>query len=95
VIVLDSLLVGGLRFVLDKVAQAVDRELQNPERLREELLEAQLRHELGEIDAGELAAIEAGVLARLRELQEAESPGGAISFGPDTAEVEISMGGSE
>ncbi|HEX2164930.1 MAG TPA: gas vesicle protein GvpG, partial [Thermoanaerobaculia bacterium] len=68
-IVLDRLLVGGLAFVLDKVAQAVDSELDDPERLREELLAAQMRFELGEIGEDELAAFERDVMARLRELR--------------------------
>jgi hypothetical protein len=96
VIVVDRLFIGGLQFVLDKIAQAVDRELADPARLKEELLAAQMRHELGEIDAGELQAIEAELLARLREISETEGPQGPISFGAEeTAEVEISMGGDE
>lgn len=94
-IVIDRLVVGGLRFVLDKVARAVDEELSSPERLKEELLAAQLQHELGEIDDEELAAIEDDILARLRELREAEEGAGApISFGTErSGDVEISFGG--
>jgi hypothetical protein len=95
VIVVDRLFVGGLRFVLDKIAQAVDRELQNPERLREELLAAQMRHELGEIDAAELAAIEADLVARLRELAGGDTPRGPISFDASETAVEIASGGDE
>ena len=47
--VLDSLFVGGLRFVLEKIADIADRELQDPERWRALLLEAQLAFENGEI----------------------------------------------
>ena len=57
-IVLDRLLIGGIRFVLDKVVSAVDAELNDEQRIREDLLAAQMRHELGEIDENELAAIE-------------------------------------
>ncbi len=67
--VLDSLLVGGLRFVLDKVARVVDQELNDPAVLRQRLLEAQMRLELGEISAEECEAVERDVVARLRELQ--------------------------
>lgn len=74
--VLDSLLVGGLRFVLDKVARVVDQELHDPAALRQRLLEAQMRLELGEISAGECEAIERDVVARLRELQADAAPGG-------------------
>jgi hypothetical protein len=69
-IVVDRLIIGGLRFVLDKVAQAVDSELNDPSRLREELLAARMRLELGEIDEREFAEIEASVFQRLREMRE-------------------------
>ena len=35
--ILDSLFIGGLRFVLDKVVAAADAELQDDSALREEL----------------------------------------------------------
>lgn len=97
-IVVDKLLVGGLRFVFDKVAQAADAEMSSPDRLREELLAAQLQLELGEISDDEFAAIEEQVIRGLRDLRQAgEGAGGPISFG-DVAEqpgVEISFGGDE
>lgn len=65
-ILLDSLLLGGLRFVLDRLAAAVDAELNDAERLREELLSAGMRLELGEISEEEFAALERDLLARLR-----------------------------
>ena len=68
-ILLDTMLIGGIRFVLDKLASAVDAEMNNEERLREELLAAQMRLELGEMTDDEFAAFERGVLQRLREIQ--------------------------
>ena len=47
--ILDSLLTGGLRFVFDKIAAAVDNETMDDTALREQLLDAQMRLELGEI----------------------------------------------
>ena len=70
-LIVDSLLMGGLRFVLDKVATAVDAEMNDEGRLKEELLAAQMQHELGEIDDDEMADIESSILARLREIREA------------------------
>lgn len=95
-IVLDRLLVGGLAFVLDKVAQAVDSELDDPQRLREELLAAQMRFELGEIGEEELAAFERDVMARLRELRGDEARG-PLSFGGAGGEVgvDVTFGGEE
>ena len=37
--ILDSLFVGGLRFVLEKIADVADHELNDPERWRAMLLE--------------------------------------------------------
>jgi Gas vesicle protein G len=74
-IIVDSLLIGSLRFILDKIAQAVDAELNDEDRLREELLAAQMRLELGEMSDDDFAALEREILARLRELRRADSPG--------------------
>jgi len=70
VLIVDKLLVSGIKFVLGKVAAAAEAELNDDSHLREELLAAQMRLELGEISAGEFAAFEADVLARLREIRE-------------------------
>ena len=69
-LIVDKLLVSGIKFVLGKVAAAVDAELNDDSRLREELLAAQMRLELGEIGQEEFAAFEADILARLREIRE-------------------------
>jgi hypothetical protein len=93
-IILDSLLSGGLRFVLDKIATAVDSELNDEGRLREELLAAQMEHELGEIDDDEMAALESGILERLREIRAArgeETVG--LRPGSRVVGVDISMDG--
>ena len=68
--ILDSLLVGGLRFVFDKIAAAVDTELNDDTALREQLLAAQMRVELGEMSQQQFEEIEADILARLREIRE-------------------------
>jgi gas vesicle protein GvpG len=69
VLIIDSLLVGGVRFVLDKLVQAVDAELNDDTVLREELLAAQMRLELGEITEEQFADIERDLLARIREVR--------------------------
>lgn len=69
-IVLDRMLIGGIKFVLGKIAAAVDAEMNDDSRLREELLAAQMRLELGEIDEAGFRALEADLLARLREIRE-------------------------
>ena len=70
VILIDSLLVGGVRFVLDKLVQAVDAQLNDDTVLREELLAAQMRLELGEITEEQFQEIEKDLLARIREVRE-------------------------
>jgi hypothetical protein len=67
--ILDSLLIGGIRFVLEKVAAAAEAEAEDDTSLREQLLEAQMQLELGEISAEEFAGIERDLLARIRELK--------------------------
>jgi hypothetical protein len=71
-IILDTLLVGGLRFVLGKIAAAVEAEMSDDRVWREELLAAQMRLELGEIGEPEYAALESDLLARIREVRERE-----------------------
>lgn len=79
--ILDSLLIGSLRFVLDKVVQAAEAEAQDDSALRDQLLEAQMRLELGEISNVEFADIERDVLAAIREIKRPQR--GAISMTPD------------
>jgi hypothetical protein len=79
---LDSLLVGGLRFVLDKVAAAVDTELNDDSALRDQLLAAQMRLELGEITPEEFNVVETDLLARLREIRDRRQGSEAASLSP-------------
>jgi hypothetical protein len=81
--ILDSLLVGGLRFVFDKIASAVDTELNDDTALREQLLAAQMRVELGEMSQQEFSETEAEILARLREIRDRRQGGGPASFSPE------------
>jgi hypothetical protein len=69
VFILDSLLIGSLRFVLDKVVAAAEAEMNDDSALREQLLEAQMRLELGEISEDTFAEIERDTLAAIREMK--------------------------
>ena len=95
-IILDSLLIGGLKFVFDKIATAVDEEMNDEGSLREELLAAQMRVELGEMDEGDFALLERDILARMREIRDAKrgESGGAVSLGGGF-EVDVTFGGDE
>jgi hypothetical protein len=75
---LDSLLINGISFVLDKVAAIADAEVNDPERQRERLLEAQLKLETGEITEDEFAEVEADVFQKIREIKARTQPEAAI-----------------
>ena len=87
-IVLDTLLIGGIKFVLRRIAEAVDAQLNDVDTLRQELLAAQMRVELGEMTDAEFAEIERALLARLREIQERAREEGA---GARIAGVDVSV----
>jgi hypothetical protein len=70
VFILDTLLVGGIKFVLGKIVTAVDAELNDDTHLREELLAAQMRLELGEITEAEFADTERELLDAIRAIRE-------------------------
>jgi gas vesicle protein GvpG len=70
VLIIDTLLLGGIRFVLDKIAAAVDAELHDDTRLKEELLAAQMRLEMGELSEAEFAHIERELLAAIRAVRD-------------------------
>jgi len=94
-IILDRLLMGGIGFVLDKVAAAVDAEMNDERSLREELLAAQMRLELGEMDEEEFVELERGILARLREIREEQQAAGAVSLGDGGFAVDVTFRGDE
>jgi hypothetical protein len=79
--ILDSLLIGSLRFVLDKVVQAAEAEAQDDSALRDQLLEAQMRLELGEITEDEFVEIERDVIAAIRKIKGGQQ--GPISMSPE------------
>jgi hypothetical protein len=78
VIIIDSLLIGGIRFVLDKIASAVDTEMHDDAALREQLLAAQMQLEVGELTQEQFDAIEADVLASLRDIRDRQRGGATV-----------------
>lgn len=93
--ILDNLLIGGLSFVFDKIASAVDAERDDSASIKEEILALQMRLELGEISDEEFVEIERDLLARLRALREEERPAGAVSLDRGGFEVDVSFQGDE
>ena len=86
-LVIDRLLVATLRFVMDKLIAAAEAELDDDDALRERLLDAQMRLELGELGAEEFEVIEAEVLARLREIKEQRLAASGETLRPADADV--------
>jgi Gas vesicle protein G len=89
-IILDTLLIGGIKFVLGKLVAAVDAELNDDTHLREELLAAQMRLELGEITEAEFADTERQLLDAIREIRDRrersdEGPGDVKITGIETS----------
>ena len=75
--ILDSF----LGWVFRTVATAADAEMNDDTALREQLLEAEMRRETGEITDEEFAEVEADVLQRIREIKERREGGaGPIAF---------------
>src|SRR5215468_10210240 len=87
-LIIDRMLVGGVRFVLDKLVAAVEQELNDDQPLKDRLLQAQMQLELGELSDEEFAEIEADVMGRLRDLRERRE-------GPQLGEAGVEVVGIE
>ena len=97
-IIIDSLIISGVRFVLDKVAAAVETEMNDDSVLRERLLDAQMRVELGEMSHEEFDEFEVEILARIREIKERQRGGESAVISPKDMKVtgiEASFEGDE
>ena len=86
-VIIDTLLIGGIRFVLDKVAAAVETELNDDTALREQLLAAQMRVELGEMTQEEFEVFEADILARLRQIRDRRQGSGPATLSPSEYKI--------
>ena len=98
VLIIDTLIISGVRFVLDKVAAAVETEMNDDSVLRERLLEAQMRVELGEMTQDEFDTFETDILARIREIKDRQRGGESAVISPKDMKVtgiEASFEGDE
>ena len=97
-LIVDSLIIAGVRFVLDKVAAAVETEMNDDSVLRERLLDAQMRVELGEMTQDEFDTFETDILARIREIKDRQRGGESVVISPKDMKVtgiEASFEGDE
>ena len=75
--------VAGIRWSLNKVIQVAEEELTDDAPLKQELMELQMKLELGDITDDEYVEHEAALMARLREVRAwRERLGKATSGGP-------------
>ena len=72
---LDSLMISGLKWVMNTVVTAAEAEMNDDTALREQLLAAEMQRELGEITDEEFADIERDLLTRIREIKERREGG--------------------
>jgi hypothetical protein len=93
VIVLDKLLVNGVWWVLRRVTDAVNHEMNDVSSLREALLAEEMRLELGEISEAEFRDVEEDLLARMRELRAQHVPeeeaGSPTRYSVETIEANV------
>jgi len=97
-LIVDSLIIAGVRFVLDKVAAAVETEMNDDSALRERLLAAQMQLELGEMTQEQFDELEADIVARIREIKERQRGGESAAISPKDMKVtgvEASFEGDE
>jgi hypothetical protein len=75
--------VAGIRWSLNKVVQVAEEELTDDAPVKQELMELQMKLELGDITDDEYVEREAALMARLREVRAwRERLGKATSGGP-------------
>jgi hypothetical protein len=86
-IIVDSLIIAGVRFVLDKVVAAVETEMNDDSVLRERLLDAQMRVELGEMTPAEFDTCEADILVRIRDIKARQRGGESAAISPKDMKV--------
>jgi hypothetical protein len=92
--ILDSLLINGIKFCLEKVAQVAEEQLENPEVLQQRLIEAQMQLEEGKISEATFAQLETDIFARIRELK-GDQAGGGIADASAFDEIEVEIADDE
>ena len=81
-------MISGLKWVMSTVVTAAEAEMNDDTALREQLLDAEMRREMGEISDQEFADLEADLLGRIREIKERREGGsGPLSMGAQPIET--------
>ena len=81
-------MISGLKWVMNTVVTAAEAEMNDDTALREQLLDAEMRRELGELSDQEFGDLEADLLTRIREIKERREGGsGPLSIGAQPIET--------
>lgn len=75
-LILGFSVIKGIKWLAEKIAEAAEEELLDEDRVRGELLELQMRLEIGEITEEEYAQQEGALLERLNAIREAKAERG-------------------
>jgi uncharacterized membrane protein len=70
---IDDLLVlplKGFVYIVEKIRDMAEDELYDEDKVKEEILELQMRYEMGEISEKEYGEVEAKLIQRLEQIQE-------------------------
>ena len=90
--------VAGIRWTLGKIQRVVHEELVDDSSIKQELMELQVRLELGEIDDEEYVRLEAVLMQRLRDVRRwreelgMSMPGGPVRVARAPAEDDLGEG---
>jgi hypothetical protein len=85
--------VAGIRWSLNKVVQVAEEELTDDAPVKQELMELQMKLELGDIDDAEYVERERALMVRLREVRAwreklgKASPGGPVRVARESPDV--------
>ena len=80
-------MISGIRWALQTTLTAAEAEMNDDTALREQLLAAQMRVELGEMTQQDFATFEADVLARLREIRDRRQGSEAAALSPQDFKI--------
>jgi len=95
---IDDLLlapINGFKFILSQIQKMADRELNDESVIKEQLLELQMRLELGEISEQEFAQAEAELFARLRAMRARKLELLEQAHTAESSSIVIETGGDE
>lgn len=95
---IDDLLfapLSGIKFILKQIQQVADRELNDETVIKEQLLELQMRLELGEVSEEEYSEAEKELFTRLRAIKERQLELSGTVHTAESSSLVIETGGED